>query len=188
MLQAVLVDKRKIVYRDAQPPQVEPGKAVIRVFAVGICGGDMRLYSGKGKVEKPIVRGHEIAGIIKALGSKTEKLRTGMKAVINPALYCGDCYYCRCSLEHLCENMKVFGGAIDGGLQEEMLVPLENIIPLEDSFDLTYGPLIEPAAFAFHVVDQTHSSNVLIIGMGSIGLLVQQVCKLQKNICVFQIN
>jgi len=181
MIRAVLLDKRKIRIEESDPPEIERGKAVIQVTSNGICGGDMRLYSGKGRVEKPIVRGHEFAGIIKALGSKTRKLRVGMKVVINPALYCGKCYYCRKSMEHLCEKMKVFGGAIDGGMQEELLVPLESIIPLEDSFDLTYGPLIEPTAFAFHVVNQTHSSNVVVIGLGTIGLLVQQVCKLNKN-------
>lgn len=181
MLQVKLVDKEKIVYEEAEPPELKPGEAIIGVKSVGICGGDMRFYTGKQKVERAMIRGHEFGGVIKKINEDTSPFRVGMKVAVNPVLYCGECYTCQNSRQQVCENIKVMGGAIDGGMQEEIAVPIRNLIHLEDTFDLRYAPLIEPVAFAIHAVGQIKSSTVMIIGLGTIGLLIQQICQLNSN-------
>jgi 2-desacetyl-2-hydroxyethyl bacteriochlorophyllide A dehydrogenase len=113
-------------------------------------------------------------------------LKEGMKVVINPVVSCGACYYCKSGKEYLCENLGVIGGELEGAMKEEIAVPLENIVPLPDSFDLAYSSLIEPATVAVHSVsglvrNGVRKSTVLVIGLGTIGLLIQQVCALYGN-------
>jgi threonine dehydrogenase-like Zn-dependent dehydrogenase len=141
----------------------------------------MRFYTGKSPVDKPMVRGHEFGGVVEQVGAECHGLSVGDHVVVNPAVYCGSCRPCRSGREHLCENLEVMGGAIDGAMQEKMLVPASNILPVPEDFDLTYAPLVETAAFARHVVTGITHTNVVIIGSGTIGLLEQQYCTLQNN-------
>jgi threonine dehydrogenase-like Zn-dependent dehydrogenase len=156
----------KLVYKDVNKPlKIKEDQAIIKVISVGICGGDMRFYLGKEELKEPIVRGHEFGGIIKSLGNQNTEFKTGMKVVVNPAIYCGYCYYCSNSIENLCENIKIMGGNISGSMKEEIIVPIDNIFKLNDSFDLKYAPLIEPTAVATHAVNNIRNSTVLIIGV-----------------------
>jgi threonine dehydrogenase-like Zn-dependent dehydrogenase len=141
----------------------------------------MRFYSGKSPLEKSTVRGHEFGGTLKHVGSDIVHLQRGDKAAVNPAIYCDSCTYCRNGAEHLCENLVVLGGAVDGGMQEEIVLSPQNIVPLPDSFDLDYASLIEPTAFARHVTEGLSDSKVMIIGLGTIGLLCLQWGRDQRN-------
>jgi len=94
MLEVELCGARKLIYKNVKSPKAKYGQAIIKVMSCGICGSDMWYYSVKEGLKKCVVRGHEFGGIIKSLEQKNTKYRTGMKVVINPAIYCGQCYYC----------------------------------------------------------------------------------------------
>jgi len=181
MLEVELCGTHKLIYKNVISPKAKYDEAIIKVMSVGICGSDMWYYSVEEKLKKCIVRGHEFGGIIKSLGRKNTKLKAGMKVVVNPAICCGRCYYCYNSMENLCENLKYIGRDISGSMKEEIAVPLDNVVKLNSSFDLTYAPLIEPTAVAMHAANNIKNSNVLIIGVSTIGLLIQQICKINNN-------
>jgi propanol-preferring alcohol dehydrogenase len=93
---------------------------------------------------------------------------------------------CHSKREHLCENLLVMGGAVEGAMQEKLLVPIENILPVPDDFDLMYAPFVETAAFARHVTNGLKDRSVALIGTGTIGLLELQYCARQNDrvVCV----
>ena len=187
MLQIKVEDVKKITYENVEPPSVGRNEALVKVHSVGICGSDMHVYLDENPVLKPPkVQGHEFGGIIKEMGSPFSGLEEGMKVVVNPVVNCGSCYYCKSGQSYLCERQSVIGGDLDGAMKEEISVPLANIVPLPDDFDLKYSPLIEPTSVAVHTVNGliangVRGSNVLIIGLGTVGLLIQQVCKMNGN-------
>ena len=183
MLQVKLNKIKEIVYEQIdQPGKIRDGEAVIKVHSVGICGSDMHVYLGKNPVlSPPKIQGHEFGGTIKSISKPIKPLKEGIKVVINPVVNCGSCYYCRSGIEYLCEKQSVIGGDLEGAMKEEIVVPTKNVVPLPDSFDLMYAPLIEPTSVAVHSVNGISNSNVVIIGLGTIGLLTQQVCKLNGN-------
>lgn len=185
MMQAKVSKIKEVVLEKIYSPVAEPGKAVVNVYAVGICGSDVHIYLGENPVIKPPwVCGHEFGGVIKSLSEvdrENSKFNIGDKVVVNPVINCGFCYYCRHEAEHMCENQQVIGGTQDGAMKEEILVPIKNLVRLNDSFDLLYSPIIEPLAVAIHAIGQIKNSNIVIIGLGTVGLLEQQICIMNGN-------
>jgi 2-desacetyl-2-hydroxyethyl bacteriochlorophyllide A dehydrogenase len=177
MFQVKMKKPYEIVYEEGDAPIPKNGEAVIAVKANGICGSDLHRYTGHSPLGNPdSIIGHEYGGIIKRIEGRGSSLKAGMKAAVNPNIYCGQCYYCRNSLEHLCENMKGITG-----MAEEVSVPFENIVRLDPSFDMMLSPFIEPAACVIHSAGGIRDSNILIIGTGTVGLIEQQVLKLNGN-------
>jgi L-iditol 2-dehydrogenase len=178
-----LTGKRTMVKEEVAAPSPSAGNAILKVAAVGICGSDMHVYLGENPVIKPEnhVCGHEFGGVIKQMSGNAGSLRVGDKVCVNPVVNCGTCFYCARGMEHMCDKQNVIGGDIDGAMKEEVSVPIGNLIKLPDDFDMTYSPMIEPVAVAIHSSKHIRHSNVLVIGLGTIGLLTVQVCKLNGN-------
>ena len=147
-------------------------QAVIKTISNGICGSDMHRYSGKQKIEKPDnITGHEFGGIIKEVNSrKRPELTAGMKVTVNPVTGCGKCIYCEGGRKDLCDKLDFLGG-----MAEEVVVPVDNIIPLGSDFDMNYSSMLEPAAVAEHAAENLKGKNIIIIGVGTIGLIEQQI-------------
>jgi threonine dehydrogenase-like Zn-dependent dehydrogenase len=183
MIQMKLTAKREMAKENIATPTLTAGSAILKVAAVGICGSDMHVYVGENPVIKPEnhVCGHEFGGTIKEVPAGTSHLRVGDKVCVNPVVNCGVCHYCQHGMEHMCVKQNVIGGDIDGALKEEISVPLANIVKLPADFDLTYSAMIEPVAVAIHSSKHVRQSNVLVVGLGTIGLLTVQVCKLNGN-------
>jgi 2-desacetyl-2-hydroxyethyl bacteriochlorophyllide A dehydrogenase len=184
MLKVRVSDIKKISYEQVGPQQCDEDQAIIDVHTVGICGSDMHVYLGKNPVLKPPrVQGHEFGGTVKELRNDGGFIKKGDRVAVNPVVSCGKCYYCKRGEEYLCENAYVIGGEVEGAMQEEIAVPLKNLVVLPESFDLNFAPLIEPTSVAVHTVNirPVSNANVLIIGLGTIGILIQQVSMLNKN-------
>jgi L-idonate 5-dehydrogenase len=182
MLQVKILEPRRIVCEEVEKPTAKVGEAVIQVDAVGICGSDMHVYLGQNPVFKPPhVPGHEFGGRIKSLGGEQSRFRVGAKVAVNPLINCGSCYYCTHAAEHLCENQQVIGGTIAGSMKQEIAVPVRNLVPLPADFDMTLAPFIEPVAVAVHSFDELKNRTVLIVGLGTMGLCTQLLCRKNGN-------
>jgi len=184
MLQVKIKEPRKIEFEEVDMPVLKEGEAIIKIFATGICGSDMHGYLGRDPhLPPPRVQGHEFAGIISDIKGGHD-LKIGDKVTVNPLINCGHCYYCKNNIIQLCENANVIGGNNEGSMKEFVSVPIKNIIKLPDSFDLIYGPFIEPTAIAVHAADRMKDSNILIIGSGNMGLIFTQLCRLNNNMVI----
>jgi aryl-alcohol dehydrogenase len=100
---------------DLEEPR--PNEVMVRIVASGICHTDLGVHSGRGmQVPKPLVLGHEGAGIIERTGAAVTTLQAGDHVVLS-ASSCGRCPSCQNNLPSYCEEMlpRNFGGArIDG--------------------------------------------------------------------------
>lgn len=142
-----------------------PDEALVRVTECGVCGSDLKMYSGKHPVLKPpLVMGHEFYG--------TER-ESGDLVTVFPVVGCGHCYNCRRDRVHLCMQMELIGGQRDGGIAEWANVPAANLIPIESDVPPDARVLIEPVAVGVHAATRgavAPDEAVLVIGAGPIGL------------------
>jgi alcohol dehydrogenase, propanol-preferring len=96
----------------------------VRITVCGVCHTDLHIVEGELPLPLlPVVPGHQVVGIVDALGTGEAVFRLGDRVGI-PWLYstCGECTYCRKGLENLCENARFTGLHVDGGYAEWMLV------------------------------------------------------------------
>ena len=160
-------------------PAAEPGTALVRVTAVGICGSDLHWWEegaiGDAKIVDPVVPGHEGAGVI------AEGPRRGERVAIDPAIPCETCRACRDGYRNLCYRIRFSGhGDTDGMMREFMTWPADLLHPLPDQVSDVDGAMLEPLGVAVHSVDLGHlpfAGTASVTGCGPIGLLLIALLK-----------
>lgn len=185
MLAAVLEGIKKMELNEVPKPEPDYGEVVIRVKACGICQTDFKAYTGERKnFTPPIIFGHEMSGIIDEVGKGIKDFKEGDEVVVSPAIYCGKCEYCKSGLEHYCENGAVIGGdgfedVRNGGFAEYVIAPETNLYRKPKSISFSAASLAEPLAGSYKgMIEYSNlrlGEDVVIIGAGSMGLLLTQV-------------
>lgn len=181
-MQAVRFLRPGVLSLDELPPRaVGPEDVRIRPSAVGICGTDARIVEGAFFAQPGVVLGHEIAGVVEAVGSAVTNVREGDSITVEPHLYCGACRYCRLGNEHLCPEKRAFGVHLDGGMAEQLVVPARLAYQLPPGLDPTIGCLAEPLACAVHGMDRLAPISglpALVLGAGPAGLLLSALARM----------
>jgi len=171
----VLEKKEKLVLRDI-PGNDDHTKVTLKVKSMGICGSDISAYKGLSPlVEYPVVIGHEIAGEVISVPENNRGIKVGDRVILEPYKYCGKCYPCRIGKTNCCENLKVIGVHVDGGMSEYYSHDLHLTHKVPDNIPWELLPLIEPLTIALQGVKRVNvkkGENVVITGVGTIGLLV----------------
>lgn len=122
-------------------PSPAPGEAVARVIACGAGLTIQHVKAGRAKVDYPRIIGHEITGIIEAVGDGVTNVSVGDPVTAYFYLTCGHCKWCRLNRETLCENFGGYvGRACDGGYAELMKLPARNFLQLPDGLDWQNRP------------------------------------------------
>lgn len=170
----------------AAPTEVGPGQVLVRPFWCGICGTDLHEYAVGPIVipthphpltgaSAPQILGHEFSAEVVEVGPAVTNVSTGQRVSIMPIIACGECYYCRRGLGHLCVKMGCVGLSHQwGGIAELAVVPAAQAYPLPDEMTDLQGALVEPTAVAAYGVDSAGvrpGDSVLITGAGPIGAL-----------------
>lgn len=171
--------KNQFQLHDEEPPQPRSGEELVRIASVGICGSDLHWLEGGGigadRLERPLVLGHEFAGVI------AEGPRKGTAVAVDPAISCLRCEFCLGGHPNLCTSVHFSGhGETDGALREAMAWPSRCLFPLPEGFSPDDGAMLEPLGVAIHAVDLGKvkpGSTVGVFGSGPIGLLVMQVAR-----------
>ncbi|MGA4668472.1 alcohol dehydrogenase catalytic domain-containing protein [Propionibacteriaceae bacterium Y1923] len=164
------------------------GEVLLKIEANTICGTDLRYISGAKTtgVRPGVIMGHEFAGRIEAVGEGVEGVPLGAQATCSIVLSCLRCDRCMGGREHLCEKLRLFGSAVDGGLAEYMLVPREamdhgNLVLVPQELPATMLALAEPVSCVLNGANQVNTQpgdTVVVLGTGPIGLLHIAVAKL----------
>ncbi|MCP3972062.1 MAG: alcohol dehydrogenase catalytic domain-containing protein [Rhodobacteraceae bacterium] len=162
--------------------QPGPGEASVRIAYCGICGTDMHVYHGNmdARVGLNRIIGHEMSGIVEALGYGVDSVMVGQKVVVRPLDHCGDCPACDAGHFHICHKLKFLGLDTDGAMQNIWTVPAHTLHVLPDDLRMDHAALIEPVAVACHDVRLSGlraGENVVVIGGGPIGILVAMVAR-----------
>jgi L-iditol 2-dehydrogenase len=181
MRQAIMVEPGKIEFREIEKPDIGPGQVMMRTKRIGVCGSDIHVYHGKHPYTGyPIVQGHEVSGVVAAVGDGVTGFSVGDKITFAPQVVCGECYPCKHGMYHICENLKVMGFQTNGTAQDYFPLPEDIVFRLPDEISLDHAAMIEPIAVAVHAVRKggdVKGKQVLVLGAGTIGNLVAQVAK-----------
>lgn len=181
MIQQVMVRPREIVFHNVEKPVPQKGEVLIRMMRLGICGSDIHVYHGKHPFTSyPVTQGHEVSGIIEALGPEVTTLKVGQKVTVQPQVVCGTCYPCRHGKYNLCEKLKVMGFQTTGMASEFFAVDAAKVLILPESMSFDEGAMLEPLAVAVHAVrrfGEIKNADVAVLGAGPIGNLVSQVAR-----------
>ena len=162
-------------------PDPLPGEVRIRPQAVGICGTDAHIFRGEFPAAAPVVLGHEIGGVVDAVGASVRGLREGDLVTVQPNTFCGVCRFCRGGREHLCEAMRAYGVHRNGGFAETMVADARNVYRLPEGTGARIGCFAEPLACCVHGMDRLairSGATVLIIGAGAVGLMLTRLARL----------
>ena len=155
--------------------KIESEEVLVEVSFAGICGSDLHNFNtGCWISRSPSTPGHEFSGRILKIGDKVSKLRVNDHVVADSRVACGDCLYCKKNLSFLCSNLGFVGELNDGGFAKYTIQKESQLIKLPKSLDLKIACLIEPLAVSIHALslfNQTNHKNVLILGLGPIGVL-----------------
>ena len=174
----------KFEIREMTFPKLGPHDVLVKNMACGICGTDVHIYHGeKGSAEvtPPVVLGHEFSGVVTAVGSAVKVVSVDDHVTMDPNMYCGKCLPCRMGKKQNCENLYALGVNTNGGFAEYTLCPDTQCFKLADEVDFDVAAMAEPLACAIHGIDQADirpGQSVLIIGGGTIGLLMVQLSRL----------
>jgi threonine dehydrogenase-like Zn-dependent dehydrogenase len=167
-----LVEAEQLEVVDLPAPTAEAGELLLRVSACGICGSDLSSYKRGLFVGVP---GHEVAGVIEAVGPGVEGWRSGDAAVLQPGGGCGGCDQCRGGDYHRCiESLTGSGTTRPGGYAELMAARADRLRRLPDGLAPEVACLAEPLSVAFHGIRRVGlqpGEEAMVVGLGSIGLL-----------------
>ncbi|MDW2800459.1 alcohol dehydrogenase catalytic domain-containing protein [Clostridium boliviensis] len=166
---------------EAQRPKPSRGEVLVKMKAAGVCGSDFHLFLGENPMAKfPRIPGHENAGIIEEVGEGVTKFKKGDHVVVDLVVACGSCKQCKNGRRNICRTVKARGAAVDGGWREYFTAAEHEVYLLPEDLPFEEAALIEPFAIGGHCTkraDVQESDVVLILGMGTIGTIILQVCK-----------
>lgn len=174
------------------PGEVTADYARVSVRRIGICGTDLHAYRGRQPFfNYPRILGHELGVEIAEIGDNDLDLHPGDTCAVEPYLTCGKCIACRRQKPNCCIEMQVLGVHIDGGMREQIRVPI-NKLHKSDRLTLDQLSLIEMLGIGAHAVERAQlepGEFVLVIGAGPIGLSVIQFAQLAGvQLIVMDIN
>jgi len=180
MLAALFTGNKNIVVGDYSLHSLQKDELLIKVACCGVCGTDRHIYEGKAPSSVPVILGHEFSGIIAESGDKDPEFPVGSKVAVNPNIHCGYCDYCKRGKIHFCENHKALGVTLNGGFAEYTIVPKSQVYMLPGNYDLSLASFAEPLSCCLRGLqhaDIKPGNKVVVIGGGTIGLLMVQLAK-----------
>jgi D-arabinose 1-dehydrogenase-like Zn-dependent alcohol dehydrogenase len=165
---------------------VEPGRGEVRVTvqACGVCHSDVITKEGIMPISYPRVPGHEIAGVVDAVGEGVQDVRPGDR--VGVGWFGGSCFRCDpCRRGDFinCQNLKIAGISYDGGYAESIVVPLDALARVPDDLAAEdAAPLLCAGITTFNALRHSQAGPgdvVAILGVGGLGHLgVQYAAKM----------
>ena len=180
MKAAVLEKAGQLVVREMEKPAPNSGEVLARVCYCGICGTDLKMFRGEYAAKTSVVPGHELAGVVAAVGDQVKNVRIGDRVAVNPNISCGTCNECGSGRDNLCRHLTAYGVTFNGGFAEYMTVPETRVCRLKPDADLKAASFAEPLSCALHAVDRAGEiagRKTVVIGGGIQGLLLIQLLK-----------
>lgn len=195
-MQAAYLEKSgKIEIRRIPIPSIEENEVLVKVARCGVCMTDVHMYKGSFPVKMPVILGHEFSGIIEIIGKKVTTyanstgqipLKIGDRVSAIPLINCGLCPACLTGKGNLCQSAQSIGGAGEivnnGAFAQYIKLPARVLYKLPYNMSYITGAFIEMTACCLHGIDLSRirqGDSVLLIGAGTVGLLLLELIKLQ---------
>ncbi len=172
---------RKFLLKEKEAPVRKENEALLQINKVGICGTDLHAYAGnQAYFEYPKILGHELASEVIDIGENDKGIKIGDKVVVMPYISCGVCFACNKGNTNCCENIRVLGVHADGGLQEQISVPIDVLLPANHLSDDQMA-IVEPLAIGAHAIRRSGietDETVAVVGCGPIGIGIMKLAQI----------
>jgi len=168
---------------DVPIPSIRPDEVLLKVSATALCGSDVHFYNwdefAQKRISPPITLGHEFCGEIVEVGSQVLDHRAGDYITADSHIVCGKCEICRMGLQHICQNLKIFGNDVAGSFAQYVAVPQTSIWPLSRDVPAEIGAIMEPLGGATQgvLIEPVTAASVVIFGDGPIALFAAGVAR-----------
>jgi L-iditol 2-dehydrogenase len=185
MKAAVLHGREDVRIEAVEVPRLERGDVLLRTQVALTCGTDVKVFR-RGyharMITPPSVFGHEVAGIVEAVGPGTFGIEPGTPVVVANSAPCGECYYCRHDSPSLCDDLLFWNGAYAEFARIPARVVRHNLVPLEPNVAFREAAMVEPLACVVRGVEESwigRGQSVVVIGAGPIGLMFVALARLR---------
>ena len=171
---------RPLEERDLPDPDPGPGEVAVQVRAAGICRSDVHYRSGFPSAGPlPMAPGHEVAGVIAAVGDGVSPDRIGERVCLHYQVSCGDCEYCVRGSEQFCPTGTMLGKSRPGGYAEYVVLPARNAFVLPGEISFEHGAVMMcSSATSFHALRKGRmepGETVAVFGVGGLGMSAIQI-------------
>lgn len=171
----------EFILKEKEVPVRKENEALLQVQKVGICGTDLHAYTGnQAFFTYPRILGHELATQVLQIGENDKGIKPGDNVVIMPYLSCGKCISCRNGKTNCCTNIEVLGIHTDGGMQEQITVPTDILLPANNLTNNQMA-IVEPLAIGAHAIrraDIKKGEVIAVVGCGPIGIGIMKLAQI----------
>ena len=185
MKAGLVTGQRRFELVDMPEPAPRPGVAVVEVALCGVCGTDLHGFLSADPYN-PAICGHELSGVVVAVGEGVANVAEGDHVVAGVAPACGRCDPCRAGNTDYC--LTAFLGMVGrdplapphGGFASHLALDATRLIQVTEGLTEAQAAMIEPATVALHAVHRTGmrlGATVVVQGCGPIGLLTLQCAR-----------
>ena len=175
---------RPLVRETREVPDPQPGYALVRIEACGVCGSDLFLHKGGFGADKfPVVPGHEAAGRVEAVGEQTDSGWIGRQVALYYIAAPADSRWARSGSINIGPQVSRMGVDVDGAFARYVTRPLSTLIPVDPEMDPAVVAVCTDAlATPYHaltaIADVRAGERVVVIGPGGIGSNAVQIATL----------
>jgi alcohol dehydrogenase, propanol-preferring len=175
------LDTSPVALVEREPPEPDPGEVRVRVLACGVCRTDLHVVTGDLPVHRSrVVPGHEVVGLVDALGSGARRFGVGDRVGIAWLRHtCGRCRFCRRGDENLCVAPRFTGWDDDGGYADHAVVDERYAYPIPDMFDDEHAaPLLCAGIIGYRALRRSalpRGGRLGVYGFGGSAHLATQV-------------
>lgn len=186
-MKAMVLEKpgQPLVLVERPDPLPGPGQIRLKVEACAVCRTDLHVVDGELERPKlPLVPGHEIVGVIDAVGTGVDPSRTGRRVGV-PWLghTCGACDYCRSGAENLCDAPLFTGYTRDGGFATHVVADADFAFDLDEAADpVALAPLFCAGLIGWRSLKKAgEGKRIGLYGFGAAAHIIAQLCRWQDR-------
>ena len=185
---AYLPGNSTVILKDVPIPKPGHGQVLVKTKSCTICGSDIRAiyreHTGKGaEGYQNVVAGHEPCGQVVEEGPGVRRFKKGSRVIVYHISGCGLCHDCRMGYMISCSSplRAAYGWQRDGGMAEYMLCDEKDLVELPQSLSYTDGAQVACGfGTVYEAIMKTTVSgndNVLVVGLGPVGLATAMLCR-----------
>ena len=181
---AVLYGREDLRLQEVAVPSPAVGEIVVKIAAALTCGTDLKVfrrgYHAK-MLKPPMPFGHELAGVVAAVGEGVTAFRVNDRVVPLNSAPCDLCYFCRMGQQNLCDDLLFNNGAYAEYLSVPARIVEKNTLPVPEGVPFEFAALTEPLACVVRGLEESGAKpgdSMTVIGAGPIGLMFMHAAEL----------